>query len=137
MQTAIKRVLNDGFAGLEYLENIKVRVNGQVLTDIDLVVLEKATGNVLLCQLKHQELYGADIHIRQARTTRLKDEIGRWLNAISNWMTAVGEVGVRSSFRVPKSFPRLTIYRVAISRHYAHPLRELAQGAETAYANWN
>ena len=93
MQTAIKRVLNDGFSGLEYLENIKIKLRGSEVTDIDLVVTEKATGTVLLCQLKYQDLYGADIHSRHIRTTRLKDHTSRWLASLTNWIGAVGDSG--------------------------------------------
>ena len=136
MQTAIKRVLNDGIVGLKYLENIKVRVNGRVLTDIDLAIIEEDTGSVILCQLKYQELYGSDLHAKHARTTRLKDQVKSWFAALDHWIDRVGEPGIRASLHLPKSAPPLFIYRLVISRHYGHPLKGLANNAETAYANW-
>lgn len=93
MQTAIKRVLNEGFVGLNYLENIKVRLYGRVLTDIDLIVTEEDTGTVFLCQLRHQELYGSDIHAKHVRTKRLKDQVNSWLASLDFWIGAVGEAG--------------------------------------------
>ena len=137
MQLAIKRVLNDGFPGLTYLENIKIRLGGRVLTDIDLVAMEEATGTVFLCQLKHQELYGANLHSRQVRTTRLRDDTSRWLSSVANWIETVGETGIRQSLQLPRKFPPLSVYRLVISRHYAYPLKDLAQGDDTTYANWN
>ena len=136
MQVAIKRVLNEGFIGLEYLENIRVRLDGRMLTDIDLVVTEEDTGTVFLCQLKYQELYGADLHAKHIRTTRLKEQVNRWLASIDEWISAVGEAGIRISLRLPKSFPRLAVYRLVISKHYGYSLKDLAHNTETAYANW-
>lgn len=136
MQTAIKRALNRSFAGLKYLENIRARLDGRMLTDIDLVVTEEDTGTVFLCQLKYQELYGSDLHAKHVRTTRLKEQINRWLASLDDWVGAVGEAGIRTSLQLPKSFPPLTVYRLVISRHYGYSLKELAHNTDTAYANW-
>jgi hypothetical protein len=136
MQAATKRVLNEGFVGLKYLENIKIKLNGRTLTDIDLAITEEGTGTVFLCQLKFQELYGSDIHAKHVRTTRLKDQVGSWLSSLDDWIGAVGEAGVRTSLRLPKNFPRLSIYRLVISKHYGYPLKGMANESGTAYANW-
>lgn len=136
MQAAIKRVMNDSFTGLEYLENIKIRLDGRVLTDIDLVVMEEATGSIFLCQLKYQELYGSDIHLRHVRAVRLKDHVKRWLASVEKWMGAVDETGIRRTLQLPKSFPELSVYRVVISKHYGHPLKCVAQSSGIVYANW-
>jgi len=136
MQTAIKRVLNEGFVRLSYLENIKVRLNGRVLTDIDLVVVEKDTGTVFLCQLKYQELYGTDIHAKHIRTKRLKDQVNSWLASLDDWIGTVGEAGLRASFRLPKNLPTVSVYRLVIAKHYSYPLKSLTHNSDTAYANW-
>jgi hypothetical protein len=72
LQRAVQRVLNEAYSSLEYRLNVAARVGGKVLTDIDLVVLEKSTGIVILCQLKHQDVYGANLHARRIRADRLK-----------------------------------------------------------------
>jgi hypothetical protein len=136
MQSACKRVLNECFRDLEYRENIKIRLHGRALTDIDLVVLEASTGTVLLCQLKHQELYGADLHSREIRTKRLREQVPHWFDALDDWSGIVGEAGVRASLRLKKSFPALCIKRLVISRHYAYPLKDLARGSFAAYGSW-
>ncbi|MFM0259583.1 hypothetical protein [Paraburkholderia sediminicola] len=136
MQMAIKRVLGDAFSGLAYLENIKVRLGRRELTDIDLVVMEEGTGTVFLCQIKFQDLFGADLQSKHNRTTRLKEQTLKWLASLDEWIEAVGDAGVRASLRLPRRFPPLRIYRLVISRHYSYPLRDLAQDATTAHANW-
>ena len=136
MQRAVRRVLTDAFEGLDFRENIKVRLDGNVLTDIDFTVLEERTGVVILCQLKHQELYGFNLHAKHIRTERLKSQVGSWLTAIDQWRSAVGEKGVRNSLRISKSFPILRVYRLVISKHYSYPLKEIISGTDSVYANW-
>lgn len=137
MQMAMKRVLNSGFKGLQYLDNIKLRSEGKLLTDVDLVVMEERTGAVLLCQLKHQELYGEDFISRHNRGAHLKEEVARWLAAVDGWVASVGEAGIRSSFRLAKIFLSPSIFRVVVSRHHGYPIKSLAQRADTAYSTWD
>jgi hypothetical protein len=136
MQAAIRRVLNEGFPGLEYLENIKLRVDGRTLTDVDLVVVEKATGTIFLCQLKYQDLYGADLRTKRARIANLKEEVSSWLVSVATWIASVDAPRIRTSLRLKRAFPSPSIYRLVISKHYAYPLKELALGTDGAYSNW-
>jgi len=136
-QRACRRVLNDSFKDLAYLENIKIRTNNQVLTDIDLVVLEKKTGTILLIQLKHQELYGADIHAKSIRTERLNKQISSWMDTVQRWLITVGNQGVKSTFRLDSGWPDdLNIFRIALSRHYAHSLKSILCIEDTAFSTW-
>ncbi len=41
-----------------------------------------------------------------------------------------------ASLKLPKSLPLSPIYRVVIAKHYAYSLKEVAVGADVAYANW-
>lgn len=134
MQVALARILNGAFLDLEYRENIKVKVHGQLVTDIDLVVVEITTGTVLLCQLKHQEMYGSDVYSKYVRTTRLKEQASRWLTSIDGWIEAVGQSRVRASLRIGNSVPPLLIYRVVVARHYCHSLGGLAHSNYIAFA---
>ena len=136
-QRACRRVLNDSIQNLSYLENIKIRTNKQVLSDIDLVVLEKKTGTILLVQLKHQELYGADIHAKSIRTERLNRQILCWMDAVEEWLITVGNQGVKSTFQLDSDWPdELNIYRIALSRHYAHSLKSILDSEDVAFSNW-
>ncbi len=135
LQRAIKSVLNKSFGYLEYQQNIKVKENGRTLTDIDLAVTEKNTGIVFLCQLKHQELYGADLHAKHIRTSRLKKQASNWLTSVNNWLSNTTEIDVRKCLQITKHVPKLTIYKLFITKHYAYPLKELSD-EYTAYCNW-
>lgn len=118
MQRAVRRVLDDTFNDLEYRENVTLRLRGKALTDVDMVVLEKSTGLVILCQLKHQELYGSDLNAKRIRVDRLKKQIKDWLEKLSEWVKDVGVKGVRESLRLPREFPEPSLYQLVISRHF-------------------
>ncbi|NEG94507.1 hypothetical protein [Leclercia adecarboxylata] len=135
LQRAIKNVLNNSFDYLEYQENIKIKENGKTLTDIDMVVIEKNTGIVFLCQLKHQELYGADLHAKHIRTTRLKKQASSWLASVNSWLNNTTEKELRKSLQITKHVQKLTIYKLFITKHYAFPLKGLSD-EYTAYCNW-
>ncbi|EHK9186206.1 hypothetical protein VXI04_004480 [Vibrio vulnificus] len=137
-QRACVRVLNNTYSGLEYRENVKFRLNGQVLSDIDLVVLQKSTGTILLIQLKHQELYGSDIHAKSTRNARLNKQIQSWMSAVNKWKDHVGSKGVRETLGIKGSeWPQdLNIYRIALSRHFVHSLKSMVFEEDTAFANW-
>lgn len=136
MQAAIRRVLGEAFDDLTYLQNIKVRSHGRELTDIDLVVMQASTGTVLLCQLKHQDLYGADLRAERNRLTRLQKQVAQWLSALDLWISEAGDDGIRSALRLPKTFPQVKLYRVIVSKHYASALKDIVRDEDTTYATW-
>jgi len=136
MQCGLVRILQGTVGSLVYRENIKLKLERRLLTDVDMIVIEECTGTVFLCQLKHQELYGLDLHAKRERTTRLKDQVAKWLVAIDEWLEVVDDATMRATLRLPSTMNTPNFKRVVISRHYAYPLRELQLNVDTAYANW-
>ncbi|WHQ75051.1 hypothetical protein [Pantoea sp. Lij88] len=136
LQNAVRRLLTKNFNGLEFKQNIKIKINNRTLTDIDLVIIEESTGDTFLCQLKHQELYGSDLHAKYTRTARLKEQAKNWLNSINKWLADTTQPDVRATLRVSKKTPALTIYKVFITKHYAYPVKNLSYNNDTIYCNW-
>lgn len=136
MCNAIKSALLLIYNNLEFRENINIRINKKILTDIDLTIYEASTSTVFLCQLKHQELYGSDLHAKHTRSNRLKQQATKWLEAVNSWTNAVGDNGIRSALNIKSSKSGLTIYRVFITRHYAHPLSDLELNNDTVFGNY-
>ncbi len=136
-QRAIRRVLNEAFQDIDYLENVKMRLNGRVLSDIDLVVLDRKTGTVLLFQLKHQELYGSDLHSKLVRNKRLRNQVRDWMSTIDSWVSTLGLEGVKKALQLKKGWSQdFQIFRIVISRHFAYSLKGIVSGENSAYANW-
>lgn len=133
---AVEQTLNGAFANLEFRNNIKVKQGGKTLTDIDLVVIDKSMGTLILCQLKYQDLHGADILAANSRHTRLREETARWLDAIEGWQGKIGEQKLRATLRLPKMFSIRSVHQLVLSKHYAYPLKDIVKGESSAYANW-
>lgn len=136
MQLGLARVLNGVVPNLLCRENIKVKVDEKILTDIDAVVIDERAGIVFLCQLKCQELYGDDLHSKRERTTRLKEQVAGWLAALDRWEDCANEASTRATLRIPKSMRSFVMRRIIISKHYAYPLKDLDLDDDTTYANW-
>jgi hypothetical protein len=136
MCSAIKESLSEVFVNLEFRENIKVKLQGKILTDIDLVVIDPLKSTIFLCQLKHQELYGADLHAKHTRSNRLKQQAVQWLEAVDSWIGEMGDHGIRSSLRLKKSESPLSLYKVFITRHYAHPINDITLTNDTVFGNF-
>lgn len=124
-QAAMQRILCNSIEGLVFRENIKVRTEGRTLTDIDLVIGEEKTGLLLLCQLKHQEPHGMDLHAKRERGERLRRQVDSWLENVGHWIEKSGERVVRDALRLPKSFPMTTVGYAVVSQHHSAQLRSL------------
>lgn len=135
MQLAMKRVLKEALPGLEFRDNVKIRVAGRVVTDVDLVVIEPSTGTIVLCELKHQDRYGADLAARRERTSRLKGQVEKWLAGVQSWLATTDELVLRSTLRIPKEIKQPKFELLIVARHFAHVLNDLAV-ASINYGNW-
>lgn len=133
---AIERVLNGCFPGLEFRNNIKIRQGGKTLTDIDLAVIDPVTGSIILCQLKYQDLYGADILSGASRRRHLKSGTRDWLHVVHEWHKRIGVTGLRSSLRLDKKFKFRRVYFLVLSKHFAYPLKDVQTGFPFTYSNW-
>lgn len=136
MQRSVQKMLSDAFDGLFFRENITVRIAGRVATDIDLVVGDSVTGCLLLCQLKHQEVHGIDLHAKRERGARLRDQVRTWLGAVRGWVEQTGTSELRAALRIPKGFPQPVVYYAGIARHHASALGGLREGPDFLYATF-
>jgi hypothetical protein len=137
MQRASQTLLQEVFPTLEYRPNIKLRQRRNVLTDIDLVIVEPESQRVILIQLKHQDPYGADLAAMQSRTGRLNHQVGVWLRKVRSWVAAASASDLRATFRLPAGPARPEVSLVVLTRYYAHSLRTVVEGEDAAFANWN
>jgi hypothetical protein len=62
-----------------------IRVNGQPLTDIDAVVLDRRTGSLALIQLKWHDIFGRSLRERNSRILNLL-AANRWVERLSQWI---------------------------------------------------
>jgi hypothetical protein len=136
MQRALMELLDDFIPALSYIKNVKIRRGGKIVTDIDLVVIEEATGEVILFQLKHQDHYGGDMRRRSNRAGRLRNESASWLSAVREWLKLSSPTEIRSALQIKASFILQTPRIMLLTRHFAHFLSQLEMDNDAAYATW-
>jgi hypothetical protein len=129
-------LLDDFIPALSYIKNVKIRRGGKIVTDIDLVVIEEATGEVILFQLKHQDHYGGDMRRRSNRAGRLRNESASWLSAVREWLKLSSPTEIRSALQIKASFILQTPRIMLLTRHFAHFLSQLEMDNDAAYATW-
>ena len=136
MQRAIQRTLSKTFTSLGFHKNFSAKVGKRILTDVDLIVTERASGIILLCQLKHQDIYGSNAHAERIRGERLVQQTSYWLTAVQSWLEQIGIEALRQALGIGGDDPPPSIYRLVVGKHFAYQLRNLAKGRDFLYANW-
>jgi hypothetical protein len=136
MQRAVRRILQAGFHGLSFRENIKLKRDGRTLTDIDFVVVEPSQGTVVLCQLKAQDFYGADLRAKDTKADRLKREVTKWTGAVHSWLANADQKTIRSTLRVERGVSVNKVFLLTVSRHFSHSLKKAELGEDSCFATW-
>ena len=136
MQGALRRTLNNFLPGLTLVDNIRLRCDGNTLTDIDFAAIDEADGTAVLFQLKHQDHYGGDMRRRSNRASRLRREIDRWLASMRTWIAEGDVAAVRATLRLRKNVALRHIHFVIVAKHFAHFLSSSDLREDVAYATW-
>lgn len=137
MQRAITGQLHSVLPNLKFHTNVRLRRDGKLLTDVDLVVVDGAERHVVLVQLKHQDPYGADLATMLARTRRLNEQVSKWLQTVSSWLEAVEKAHLKSTFQLPSDMSEPKVSLLVMARHYAYSIRSVFDVDEGAFCNWN
>ncbi len=96
---------------------VKLRRQGQVITDLDAAVLDRATGDLVLFQLKWQDFTSSNVKIQRSKAKNFCDRVEDWAQKTRSW---IGEYGVPAlcralSLPLSASAPRRVLL-VAIGR---------------------
>jgi hypothetical protein len=135
MQRALAGLMSESFPGFESRTNITIRMDDRILTDIDFVMIDSHYGDVILCQFKFQDSYGADVRAGESRMNRFRDESLGWLSTIDRWI-ASGESAMRSALRLPRKHQITRTRKLIVGRHHTHSLRGTPLDEDTAFATW-
>ncbi|UWM84962.1 hypothetical protein [Rhizobium sp. SRDI969] len=136
-QTAVEGLLGSSFPDLEMRRNIKLRREGRELTDIDLTIIDRAQGHLLLVQLKFQDIASADFRVEASRMGRFRDESVRWLDTVAKWLNTTDEQTLRSTFRIPRGMRINRVRKLVLGRHHAWSLRSVRLDDDTVFASWH
>ncbi|WP_210325767.1 hypothetical protein, partial [Rhizobium lusitanum] len=136
-QTAVEGLVKSSFPELDIRRNIKLRKDGRELTDVDVAVIDRRHGYLLLVQLKFQDSAARDFRADASRMARFREESLRWLDVVSAWLEEADEQMLRSAFRIPRGTQIRQIRKLVLGRHHAWSLRSVSLDNDTSFASWN
>jgi hypothetical protein len=99
----IRKYLYAMFAGTRYQrmdKNIKIRKDGNIITDIDAAIYDTLTGELALFQIKWQNFFTNDVKKLRSRAKNFVDEINLWTEKIESWINSQDISGVIKSLRL-------------------------------------
>lgn len=136
MQIALERILTARFPAAKFRRNLKLRLDGILLTDVDFIAIDEAEGTVLFFQLKYQDHYGGDFRQRSSRGSRLREETEDWFEASKKWLDGIPKMQLHTALQLKKHVVIHNVYIIAIGKKFAHFLAPLATNEEFAYSSW-
>lgn len=108
------------------------RSDGSELTDVDAVVLDRATGVLGLFQLKWPDIHGRSLRERHSRRLNLL-KANDWVAGVSNWLEGRSMAEITAICRLPPGVEPTKVDLVVVSRYAS---RFTADGDRDDRATW-
>lgn len=127
--------LFEGPRWLVTAKGIKLRHDGKVATDVDVVIFDRKTNELALVQLKWQHPIGMDNRGRRSAGKNLTQESNRWIGAVTTWLdryggsTLLSQIGLHQS-RSP------SIHLFVVARYHAHITGYEDRDARAVWSDW-
>lgn len=99
---------------------VKLRRNGQTVTDIDAAIYDYETGDLALFQLKWQD-WGSDPKSQRSKARNFVQLVDAWAQKTELWITQFGckTLCEKLQLRLPRAHPPLKIHFFAVGRSNA------------------
>jgi hypothetical protein len=79
-----------------------LRTNKGEATDIDVVVIDRQCGTLVLSQLKWQEMFGKAPRERRSRASNFLQEGGKWIHIVREWIAGRTGRDIARSLSIPE-----------------------------------
>jgi hypothetical protein len=109
--------------------------DGKVVTDIDVVILDRKTNEIALIQLKWQHPIGMDNRGRRSTGKNLLQESNRWIGAVTSWLDRYGStalLGQIGSDEVQLAGTHLFV----LARYHAHVTGYEDRDTQAVWSDW-
>lgn len=121
----LRLYLNAMFAGTRYQTaegNIKIRKNGNTITDVDAYIYDTLTGELGLIQIKWQNYFTNDVRKLRSRAKNFIDEINTWAEKIIKWVDDTEVSQIIKTLQLKGSSNKISkskIYLLGLSKNSA------------------
>lgn len=95
------------------------RSNGQELTDVDAVILDRQAGSLALVQLKWHDIFGRSLRERNSRLLNLL-KTNDWVERVANWISDRSSAEIASVLGIGTAATGRAPQILVIARHAAH-----------------
>ncbi len=110
------------------------RADGSDLTDVDAVVVDRSTGDVILVQLKWPDIYGRSLAERDSRRQNLL-RANDWVEKVHGWVAGRSADDVAQQLGLGRAGPRPPVLLV-MSRYAARFTRESGFDPRARWISW-
>ena len=110
------------------------RPDGSDLTDVDAVVLDRSTGDLVLVQLKWPDIYGRSLSERNSRRLNLL-KANDWVDKVHGWIAGRSADEVAQALGLGRANPRPPVLLV-MARHTAQFSRERGFDHRARWISW-
>ena len=117
---------------------VKLKSDGNVVTDIDAALFDRTTGTLGLFQLKWQDPFGTSMRKRNSKMMNFLNETNRWVSAVNSILLqdpkALDHLFGTGAFSTHEA---RRIHLFVIGRHFSHFSGDARQDSRAAWGTWS
>lgn len=121
-EAVFRKQLYDMLPGFQCIDRqIVIAKNGQRMTDIDATVIDRATGEIALFQLKWQDHTSLSPKTLLSKSRNYTEEVSEWIEKINNWIKKSSAKEIASLLGIKAKYvDKSKIYLFAIGREHGN-----------------
>jgi hypothetical protein len=138
-----ERVFRDELYGLFLHErfvktksNVRLKVGGTELTDVDAVVFDPKSGELALFQLKWQDFFAGSMRERGSRKSNILKTGNQWIERVINWLANTSEQEIARTFKVTSPAQITAVRLFMIGRNFAFFSGKESPDLRAAWGTW-
>jgi len=116
--------------------SIKIKgSDGNVLTDIDVVVLDRKTGSLALIQVKWQDVFGLSLREHHSRYQNLLSA-NTWVDKVSDWVAGRTSSQIAGAFGIKGNSPDREVKLFVLARYAIRFTGNTSYDRRAAWLTW-
>ncbi|WP_454916245.1 hypothetical protein [Xanthobacter sediminis] len=117
---------------------VNIRAGGRVLTDVDAIVVDRASHTAAVFQLKWQDIFGSGLAERASRRRNLIKEGNAWIEVLSDYLSGETPAAAAARLGVPASEARdvRAVHLFVLTRNAAKFSGPNEQDRRAAWLSW-
>lgn len=81
-------------------DQVKLRRQGQIVTDIDAAIFDYATGDLVLFQLKWQDFTSSSVRTQRSKAKNFSSQVHEWARKTNSWIEEFGVSALCRALRI-------------------------------------